>query len=70
MAIATNAPITTIHIMLAVAGTLKASRRPVTIAEPSHTVLGTFSIYFSISHWKSMQLNTEMTLMSNALIPK
>ena len=56
--------------MLTVAGTLKASRRPVTTAEPSQMVLGTLRIYFSISHWKSTQLATAMALTSKALMPK
>ena len=61
---------TTIHSICVVAGTLKASRRPVTIAEPSQIVVGTFRRYFSMSHWKSTQLTTETRLTSRAFTPK
>ena len=70
MPMETRAPITTIHIIETVAGTLNANSKPVTMAEPSQTVLGTLRMYFSISHWKSTQLTTEMKLTSRALRPK
>ena len=68
--IATRAPMATIHIISAVAGTLKASSRPVTMAEPSHTVEGTFMMNFSISHWNRQQQATDTMLMSKAFRPK
>ena len=67
---ATKAPIATSHIMSAVAGTLKASSSPVTMAEPSHTVEGTFIMNFSISHWNRQQQATETMLIRSALSPK
>ena len=67
---ATRAPMTTIHIMSTVAGTLKANSKPVTTAEPSQMVLGTLRMNFSISHWKSTQLATAMMLTNRALMPK
>ena len=68
MAMATKAPMTTIHQGID-AGRLKASNTPVTTADQLQSVSGPRTTYFWIRNSNATQLTTESAVTHNALQP-
>ena len=69
MAMATNAPIIRM-IVGKLLGTLKASKTPVIIAEPSEMVAGPLIRYFCMRYSNSRLATTEIKITRTAPIPK